>query len=247
MLSPEAVVDAIARCRAAGLINAPANDRDTELAAEVWLDDLADLADDELAHACREHRRDPERGRFMPTPADIRARVPRLTAPQLNPDAEVWDRIVAAGFSGPLGVELTEAQRIALARVGGRWHIVRAAVGVELATLRRRFLDECKVPVAHRLPVPVVPAIEGPPPRVATGTFTPWVPRTNPHPLNERAAQVQRARDAIARRIARDAAEGKVSPESPWKRAAPVEEVLRTPDNVVALPDRKRAAAGDDE
>jgi hypothetical protein len=50
----------------------------------MYLDDLEDVSDEEFRQALKAHRNDPERGRFFPLPADIRAKLP---SPHPGPDA----------------------------------------------------------------------------------------------------------------------------------------------------------------
>lgn len=67
-----------------------------------WLDLFEDVPEGVILQASKAHLRDPQRGRFWPTPADIVAQVERLQrarqsaldGPQLSPE-EVWPQLKA--------------------------------------------------------------------------------------------------------------------------------------------------------
>ena len=71
-----------------------------EVIVAVWLDDLDGLSDEELTAAVRAHTRDPEAGRFWPTPAHLIAQLERLReaqravieGPRVSPEEE-WRKV----------------------------------------------------------------------------------------------------------------------------------------------------------
>jgi hypothetical protein len=149
MPSPEAIAAAIALCRSARLANAPVTDDDADACAEVWLLQLRDIPDDAFETAVHAHLDDRDRGRWWPTPADIRARAPLVS----NTHVEAWERILDAlhhgdRSSGSLpSVEglLDAVQAKAFQLAGGMWAL-RNANQDQVHWVRDRFLR-----VAQRL------------------------------------------------------------------------------------------------
>lgn len=147
MITDLDIMAMFATCEAAGLRPPASYAKDQGLAAgiAIYVADLAHLNPGDLAPAIAKHRRDPERGRWWPTPADILAGAPRVD--QLaDPDEAKWVQIVARICAGEktFAHMLDAAQGAGFAAAGGWWSVSRARDGVELATCRRRFLDTCK-------------------------------------------------------------------------------------------------------
>lgn len=111
--------------------------------AELWADLLSDMTPAQLAAAVKTHLRHPERGRFWPTPADLRNAAGATAAALPNPDEAAWQIIVNAPRTAELYHRLDPAQRHALALVG-RWEITRAEGDMARGALRKRFLSACE-------------------------------------------------------------------------------------------------------
>lgn len=149
MITDLDIMAMFATCEAAGLRPPASYAKDQGLAAgiAIYVSDLAHLNPGDLAPAIAKHRRDPERGRWWPTPADILAHVPR--APSLSDhDEGIWDAVIArvAGgrytFADIPGME--PCHGAALALVGGSWKLRTATEGPELGGMRKRFLASCR-------------------------------------------------------------------------------------------------------
>lgn len=154
MPSPEAILAAqrrFMRCCRADSVPDPADLPD--LAAD-WMLVLGELTDEQLADAAVRRLRDPQHGSFWPTPGDLLAFVPKA----LDDDEGAWLGILERIAGGRYSVAdlLTAEQTRALGLIGGVWALRRAEVGVELATLRRRFLSACADQRSAR------PALPGP-------------------------------------------------------------------------------------
>ena len=141
MASSESIVASIRYLQGARVQGGPASPRDVEAVAEVWMDALADVGDVLLRAAIRAHVNDPERGRWWPTVADIRAKLPATVD-----DVAAWDAIQARIRSGVYLVAdlLDETQTKALADIGGTWALRRAEGGADTGGLRKRFLAICR-------------------------------------------------------------------------------------------------------
>ena len=147
MITDLDVMAMFATCEAAGLRPPASYAKDQGLAAgiAIYVSDLAEMNPADLAPAIAKHRRDPERGRWWPTPADILAGAPRVD--QLaDPDEAKWAQIVAriAGGEKTFAHILDAAQGAAFATIGGYWSVSHAHGPIEIATLRKRFLEVCR-------------------------------------------------------------------------------------------------------
>jgi hypothetical protein len=146
MPSPACVAEVVRLCQAARLGNAPATPMDTSAVMELWLGILGDMADAELRAASVAHLRDPERGRFWPTVADLRARVRSVISDTADPAEATWETIrarIAAGVY-TMADALGPREMAALHAIGGTWALRRAEDGRELGVLRKRFLHLCR-------------------------------------------------------------------------------------------------------
>jgi hypothetical protein len=92
-------------------------DREVPVALKkLYFEDLGELTDEELRAAARAHRRDPERGRFFPKPADLLAKVARPAVLHLPSDA-AWALAVQSFDEAQTVVwtaEIAEARAVAL-------------------------------------------------------------------------------------------------------------------------------------
>ena len=150
MATDEYIGRCVSRLLTLGLGKAPATPEDVALCRRGWADFLDDVPDDALRDALRAHVRDPERGRWWPTPADLLARVPRAETPTATPE-QLWDRILervrcqgpyrAQDGSGRVafGDLLDAEQQAALRSIGGS-RAIGAADSYELARLRAAWL-----------------------------------------------------------------------------------------------------------
>jgi hypothetical protein len=121
----------------------PPVEQQQELAAD-WAVILAGLDDATMTRAVAAYLADPERGRYWPSPADIIAAAGAIAPPTPARLAEAtWDRMIQRIASGgqTVGDLLTPTERAALDVIGGTWALRRAEEGVQLASLRRRWLD----------------------------------------------------------------------------------------------------------
>lgn len=141
MPTPNAILDALHRLyRLIPAATRPAASVLPDLAAD-WGDLLADVSDAELSAAVAGWLRDPERGKWWPTPADILGQLPR----RASADETAWDAILGRLRAGEyvVGDILTTEQQAALADLGGTWRLRNADVA-ELPRLRARYLGACK-------------------------------------------------------------------------------------------------------
>lgn len=105
---------------------------------------FADLSGYEVGKVCQamsNHRKDPERGRFFPTVADLIYQLNKITGSGSAAELE-WHRVVNFASRGrkPSGNEFTLA---ALQMIGGCDKVGYAEPG-ELQHLRRQFLENYK-------------------------------------------------------------------------------------------------------
>lgn len=123
-----------------------------ELAAD-WMLVLGDLTDEQLADAVIRRLRDPQKGSFWPTPADLLAVLPR----PLERDEAAWEATLGRICGGVYSVAdlLDGPQFAALNAVGGVWGL-RRTEDRELRFARRRFLELCRDGRTER------PALEAP-------------------------------------------------------------------------------------
>jgi hypothetical protein len=111
---------------------------------DLWLAMFDPLADDSLAAACRAHIADPDAGRFWPTPADIL----RHARPPARDHEATFDAILRRIAGGNYTADdlLDDAERRALASIGGVWSLRMADTERQLPRLRRQFAAACKAP-----------------------------------------------------------------------------------------------------
>ena len=114
-------------------------DRDlSELAVSVWFDDLAEHDIAAVCAAFVRHRRDPERGQWLPKSADILRQLQGDTDERRQ---SAWALVLAEARSvGTYGrPRLTAEQRAAVDAVGG-WRAVCHCEERELGHMQRRFM-----------------------------------------------------------------------------------------------------------
>lgn len=120
----------------------------TEFAISVWLDDLAPYPIGLVERAFVAHRRDPERGQWMPKSADVL----RHLAVSVEESATVaWARLlelVRSNGASRMPV-LDDATRLALESIGG-WSVLCRSQERDLPHLQRRFGESFGVWL-HRL------------------------------------------------------------------------------------------------
>lgn len=126
------------------------------IAAETWERLLDDTTDESLLAAVDGHLRDPEKGRWWPTVADLRARMELEPAGGDDDEHEqAWEWIVECARKGLAKVDLIGPEhRRALQAIGGIMAVRMSGDGnpgdervfgrVDLAILRKRFLAELR-------------------------------------------------------------------------------------------------------
>ena len=148
MASPETVANCIALCSANYGGQRP--ESDTSTMASLWLLMFAEVPDPVLFAALRAHIADTEAGKWWPTVADLKARLPT----DANDPAQIWSNIIARISGGRYSVRdlLTPDTERALDSIGGVWAI-RHADGGEIASMRKRFIGTAKTkpPALRRL------------------------------------------------------------------------------------------------
>lgn len=148
-MSPDVLTKCFAFLTSLRLANAPSSPEDIEAAAEAWRMVLDDLTDDDLRTSVRLHLRNPERGRWWPTPADLLGHV-KPPERQADPPEVLWDRVMERvrdprhrnqDGSGKVDFEgvLTPEQQGILRSVGGS-AAIRMANDYELTRIRAAFL-----------------------------------------------------------------------------------------------------------
>ena len=110
----------------------------TEMAVAVWLEDLAEHDIAAVCAAFVRHRRDPERGHWLPKSADILRQLQGDTDERRQ---SAWALVLAEARSvGTYGrPRLTDEQRAAVDAVGG-WRALCHCDERELGHLQRRFM-----------------------------------------------------------------------------------------------------------
>lgn len=109
----------------------------SEFAISVWLEDLEEHPVDAVCEAFKRHRRDPERGQWLPKSADI---LRQLQGDKAEAVQLAWARLLLqvrtlGSYGRP---NLDPASRLALDGLGG-WGAVCRATERDLAFLQRRF------------------------------------------------------------------------------------------------------------
>lgn len=111
----------------------------SELAISIWLDDLAGHSIEAVSAAFVRHRRDTDRGRFLPRSADI---LRQLQGDAAEAATVAWSRLLGevrrVGSYGSPAVD--QPARLALDAVGG-WGALCRASERELAFMQRRFAE----------------------------------------------------------------------------------------------------------
>lgn len=155
MASPECIITNLKRLvRNLRGPDVPAAAELQALAAD-WAALLEDTADEVLDDAVAAHLRDPERGRWWPTVADLRARMDLDPVDDGDEHEQAWDWIVECAKKGRSTVEYMGAEhQQALREIGGILAVRMSGDGaardervpgqVLRATLRKRFLDICR-------------------------------------------------------------------------------------------------------
>jgi hypothetical protein len=136
-----AIATALSTLNAAGL-SPPAGAAEI---ASTWETTLGDMPDADLHAAVLAHMRDPDRGRFWPTPADIIGRCANRAPAPADTDAEAFDRLVASIRRGdPSTSHMDRDQRAALDRIGlaSTWD-QRRLPEASIPHRRRDFVAEC--------------------------------------------------------------------------------------------------------
>lgn len=109
--------------------------------AHLYFADLSNYAPEQISQAMSNHRKDPDRGRFFPTVADLVYQLNKITGSNSAAEME-WQRVLSAAAKGqsPTGNQVTIG---ALQMLGGRDR-VGYAEPAELNQLRRQFMDNYK-------------------------------------------------------------------------------------------------------
>ena len=131
----------------------------SEIQIRLWCDTLANEDTDAVCRALAAHVADPDRGQFLPKPADV-IRMIRGTA---QDDALIaWQHLLTqARTIGRAGSPtLTDAQRAGLQGIGGWWRLCNTDES-ELGFLQRQFCDNygAAVVVERREALAVSPAV----------------------------------------------------------------------------------------
>jgi hypothetical protein len=126
MATKTAILTAIQMLQSLGIQNAPRPEQIPGLVA-VWLEDFADLSDEDLALALREFRRDPKVCQFWPQPGTILASHPSRKLAAIDDSGEAWGRVLRLAEQGRLYrryggaiAELTPAEQAGVDACGGR-------------------------------------------------------------------------------------------------------------------------------
>ena len=118
----------------------------TELACQFWCDDMAPYPVEAVERAFAAHRRDPERGQFLPKPADI---IRLLEGDSTQRAALAWAEALECARNGGAGYpRLPEATKAALDSMGGMLAL-RRADDSQLPFLQRQFVASHRA-VVHR-------------------------------------------------------------------------------------------------
>jgi len=109
----------------------------TELACEFWCDDMGNFPVDAVERAFAAHRRDPERGQWLPKPADI---IRQLQGDTTQRAALAWGEALDCARAGGAGyARLQPATRAALDSIGGMLAL-RRADDSQVSFLQRQFV-----------------------------------------------------------------------------------------------------------
>lgn len=158
MASETSVIDAVGVCIRARLVNGP-SDSEVNPTVDLWLLAFRDVSDEELQRATLAWIIIPEKGRWWPTPADLRAQIPRLQSAALSLETadpvkgrDRWPEIVRqAGSIGRacpdwpevlaarIGVKDSERLRRAIDDAGGWRNLCLADHDATRASMGRRF------------------------------------------------------------------------------------------------------------
>ena len=111
----------------------------SEVAVSVWLADLSGYAPEAIDAAFVRHRRDPQRGQFLPKTADI---LRHLQADTSERRQTAWAGVLSearrvGNYGSP---SLTDEQQAAVDAIGG-WRAVCHCDERELGFMQRRFME----------------------------------------------------------------------------------------------------------
>ena len=111
----------------------------SEVSVGVWLADLAGFEPDAIEAAFVRHRRDPERGQWLPKVADILRHLQASTAEKRQ---DAWGHVLSearrvGNYGSP---RLSAEQQSAVDAVGG-WRAICHCDEKELGFMQRRFMD----------------------------------------------------------------------------------------------------------
>lgn len=113
----------------------------TELACEFWLEDLGQFPIEAVERAFAAHRRDPERGQWLPKPADI---IRQLQGDTSQRAELAWAAALQCARDGGAGfARLPDPTRAAVEAIGGMLAL-RRADSSQVPHLQRQFLASHK-------------------------------------------------------------------------------------------------------
>lgn len=110
--------------------------------AQLYFGDLSEYDVGQVISAMTAHRKDPERGRFFPSIADLIFQINKANKPaDLKTLAELeWSKVIAAASRGVALKSSDEISIGSLQMIGGV-HLVGYAEQQELARLKKSFID----------------------------------------------------------------------------------------------------------
>lgn len=108
--------------------------------ANLYFSDLSEFSVDSVCQAMTCHRKDPDRGRFFPKPADIIHQINAQSRAAVNPEklSLLWSSVVKAASRGLAPATTDEYLIAALQMIGGQ-KAVGYADPVELNRLQKEF------------------------------------------------------------------------------------------------------------
>ena len=112
----------------------------TEFAGRIWLQSTRDISDEQFDRAIQMHIEDPQRGRWLPKPADI---IGAINGDKDEASLIAWGRIIEAARAGGARIGLDEAASSALRDIGGMAAVQRSDES-QNSYLQRRFCDSFK-------------------------------------------------------------------------------------------------------
>jgi hypothetical protein len=130
----------------------------SDFAAEVWSSALEDLDPVAVRAAFQRHLRDPDRGMYLPKPADI---IRQLSGDANDRALIAWGQVIGSFRGGERPVDSVAAE--AVAAMGG-WPALGQAKEADNAWLQKRFVELYRT-YARRAEMP--PLLGGAPLRIA--------------------------------------------------------------------------------